>query len=185
MRNCLTLISLLWLLGTVPCRADHVQQDSVRSCEYSLLMQVRGREITGICMMNIEPDGRIVGTIVNEFGLKAFDFTYHAGKTKIINAMGPLDKWYVKRVLRGDFAFILTHIALNKAAIKRKATGRRPQVGNEQSQACLDSAEREQTRPKVKDAVHRKRSIAVLPNGHVRMENHRYGISYTFIPMRE
>ena len=112
-------------------------------------MQVRGREITGICMMNMEPDGRIVGTIVNEFGLKAFDFTYHAGKTKIINAMGPLDKWYVKRVLRGDFSFILTHIRHNR------------------------------------DAVHRKRSIAVLPNGHVRMKNHRYGISYTFIPMRE
>ena len=54
-------------------------------------MDVRGREITSICMMNIEEDGSIVGTVVNEMGVKAFDFTYANGKAKVINVLGPLN----------------------------------------------------------------------------------------------
>ena len=71
-------------------------------------------------MMNIEADGGIVGTVVNEFGVKAFDFTYAGGKAKILNVVGPLNKWYIKKVLRGDFSFILSNIGRGENVVKKK-----------------------------------------------------------------
>ena len=85
-----------------------------------MLMQVRGQEITGICIMNVAPDNSIVGTVVNEFGVKAFDFTFSKGKAKVLNVVGPLNKWYIKKVLRGDFTFILSSMDTSKDIIKKK-----------------------------------------------------------------
>lgn len=116
MRRCLALISLLLVLCVVPYAAQAkgnasslVSDTTVCEEEYNMLMQVRGNEITGICVMNVGGDNSIVGTIVNEFGVKAFDFISSNGKTKVLNVMGPLDKWYIRMVLRKDFAFFLAN----------------------------------------------------------------------------
>ena len=111
MKRCLIFIELLLLL--LPCC-------DTESREYNLLMDVRGREITSICMMNIEEDGSIVGTVVNEMGVKAFDFTYANGKAKVINVLGPLNKWYIRKVLRKDFSFILSNISKNQNVVWKK-----------------------------------------------------------------
>ena len=100
MKNCLLFISLLFLLCQ-PCVAQETG-DSVVSREYNLLMQVKGQELTSICMMNVSPDGSIVGTVVSEMGMKAFDFTYDHGKAKVLNVVAFLNKWYIRRVLRKD-----------------------------------------------------------------------------------
>lgn len=105
MKNCLLFISLLFLLCQ-PCVAQETG-DSVVSREYNLLMQVKGQELTSICMMNVSPDGSIVGTVVSEMGMKAFDFTYDHGKAKVLNVVVFLNKWYIRRVLRKDLAYIL------------------------------------------------------------------------------
>jgi hypothetical protein len=73
-------------------------------------MQTRGYEITGICVMNISSNGDIVGTIVNEFGIKAFDFIYNQKKVKILNVISPLDKWFIRNILRRDFRYILSDL---------------------------------------------------------------------------
>ena len=111
MKRCLIFIELLFLL--LPCSATE-------SREYNLLMEVRGQEITAICMMNIEDDGSIVGTVVNEMGVKAFDFTYANGKAKVINVLGPLNKWYIRMVLRKDFSFILSNIDGGQNVVQKK-----------------------------------------------------------------
>lgn len=124
MRNCLILIELL--LFVLPGYADGFSQDeysvrdSVVSREYNLLMEIRGREVTGICMMNQDPLGHIVGTMVNEFGIKAFDFTYADGKAKVFNVIGPLDKWYIRKVLRDDFSFILANFEQGRDVVQKK-----------------------------------------------------------------
>ena len=113
MRRCLTLISLLiWSLMT--CLA----QDDSR--EYNLLMQIRGQELTSICIMDFTDGQDIVGTVVNEFGVKAFDFTFDGSKAKICNVVGPLNKWYVKKILRADFSFILSNIRQGSDVTKKK-----------------------------------------------------------------
>lgn len=83
-------------------------------------MQVRGQEITGICVMNISPENEVVGTVINEFGVKAFDFTYADGKTKVLNVIAMLDKWYIRKVLKKDLTFILSNMSEGKDTVKKK-----------------------------------------------------------------
>lgn len=120
MRNSLRLISLLLLfLAARPCLAQEAS-DSVVSKEYNLLMQVRGNEISNICVMKTEPDGSIVGTVVSQFGIKAFDFTYSQGKVQVLNLIAMLDKWYIRKVLRKDLTFILQNLPEGKDVVKKK-----------------------------------------------------------------
>ena len=97
----LALISLLALISFLPCRAA---DDSTESDEYNMLMQVRGMEITSICVMETAADGSIVGTVVNEFGIKAFDFTFANGKAKVFN----------------DFTFLLSNMKKSGDVKKKK-----------------------------------------------------------------
>lgn len=120
MRRCLLLISILLLTCLNHIHAMQIANDSVVSKEYNLLMQVRGHEVTAICIMNMEADAHIVGTVINEFGIKVFDFIYANGKAQILNVLGPLNKWYIKKVLRGDFSFILSNIGRGENAVKKK-----------------------------------------------------------------
>ena len=111
MKRCLIFIELLLLL--LPCCA-------AESKEYNLLMNARGQEITAICIMNVEDDSSIVGTVVTEMGIKVFDFTYANGKTKVMNVLGPLNKWYIRMVLRKDLSFILSNIDGGKDVAHKK-----------------------------------------------------------------
>ena len=116
MIKCLPLISLLLLLSQTPCLSKEFCQhevitaDSAMTYEYNLTMQVRGHEITGICLMNKSADNNIMGTVINEFGMKAFDFIYDNGKIQLLNIVAFLDKWYIRKVLKKDLAFILSQI---------------------------------------------------------------------------
>lgn len=71
-------------------------------------MQFRGNDVSSLCFIQNDGD-RIVGSIVNEFGVKAFDFTYSPDKrkAKVVNVMKLLDRRMLRRVLNHDFAFIL------------------------------------------------------------------------------
>lgn len=115
MKRCLTFISLLLLCLSVIRAQDNV-------AEYSFLMQARGQDVTGICLIDGSPQNgdSVRGTVVNEFGVKAFDFTYRRGKAKVENVIGPLNKWYIRRVLNGDFTFILKHIGEGHDAVQKK-----------------------------------------------------------------
>lgn len=91
---------------------------SVDSREFGMLMTVRGREMTGLCIMELSPDGSLVGTVVNEFGVKAFDFTFDSKKAKVLNLIKPLDRWYIRKVLRADLAFMIPHLLAKTSAAK-------------------------------------------------------------------
>ena len=114
MRRCFLLINFLALLNLLPCHAQDAAGDSGVSSEYAFLMQARGQELTGICMVNETAEGQTIGTIVNEFGVKAFDFNIEDGKVKILNVIKPLDRWYIRKVLRKDIGFAFQHIHQGK-----------------------------------------------------------------------
>ncbi len=118
MRRCLVLISMA-LLCCLTCWSTE--------SEYGLLMQVRGRDITGLCIIDTSPDGSVVGTVVNEMGVKAFDFTYANGKAKVLNVIGPMNKWYIRRVISRDFSFIINNINGGKdVTVKRRSLRYQP-----------------------------------------------------------
>ena len=100
--------------------ADSPVDTTVTTLQYNLLMDARGHEVTGLCIMNISADGSVVGTIINELGVKAFDFTRDHGRTRVLNVLGPLNKWYIRKVLRNDVTFILDHIREGREAQWKK-----------------------------------------------------------------
>ena len=112
MRVFLTFISLL--LFAANCFAQ--ETDYTFSCK----MEARGHEFTGLCIIGHTEDNTTVGTIVNEMGVKAFDFTYNNGKAKVLNVIAPLNKWYIRKVLRGDMTFFLSNFRKGESADKGK-----------------------------------------------------------------
>ena len=59
--------------------------------------------VTGICVMLY--DGELVkGCLFNEFGVTALEFSYQPQKEKVklLTVLPMLNKWYIRRTLRGD-----------------------------------------------------------------------------------
>ena len=130
--------------------------DSTVTYEYQLTMQVRGHEITGICMMNKSADHGIMGTVISEFGMKAFDFIYDNGKVQLLNIVAFLDKWYIRKVLKKDLACILSQM---------------DECGMWNVECGMRNVEK------------KPRKILFKPNGEVEVINSRYKIYYSFTPM--
>ena len=82
------------------------QSDTLR---LSLQLTFRKAVVTGLCLMVTSDKHETVGSVINEFGLKAFDFVYNKqrNKLKLENVTPALDKWYIRRVLRHDMRYIV------------------------------------------------------------------------------
>ncbi len=93
---------------------------SAQTKEYNLLMQIRENRVTSVCYIKQRDSLSIAGTVVNQMGVKAFDFVQEDGKVKVLNVVGPLNKWYIRKVLRKDFEFILKHIGEKRDTVERK-----------------------------------------------------------------
>jgi len=119
MKAYLRLISLLLLFCQLPCQADSIATDSASIRQYNLLLQVRGNDLSGICVMKMVSPTEMIGTVVNEFGFTAFDFEYREGKTKLSNLPPFLDKWYIRKILRKDLSFFFANFLLQQNTKKR------------------------------------------------------------------
>lgn len=83
--------------------------------ENVVVVDMRGNKLSGILMIK-KTEGGMVGTLVNEFGIKAFDFELNSavksrlgsGKSvKLIDVVKFMDRWYIRRVLRRDIDYML------------------------------------------------------------------------------
>lgn len=113
MKRFLLLISLM--LGSVAALASGKADPFFptvegRRAEYAVTLDFGRVHLTGVCVMKCI-DGAIVGTLMNEFGIRAFDFRCDApcGRVALLNVAGPLDRWYVRRTLRRDLKLLLRH----------------------------------------------------------------------------
>lgn len=116
---------LLFLLSSVltVCNAfaasetdTHTDASETRKMAFRIEMQ-KGY-VSGI-MICAETEDAINGSLVNEFGISAIDFSYtkKKEKVKLINVGSFLNKWYIKQVLKNDINFaihILYDIPLKK-----------------------------------------------------------------------
>lgn len=105
MKAFLASVSFLLLFFSVPSASQEAENSCIR--EYQLLMNVRGNNISALCIMEIAQEDNIIGTVVNEMGMKVFDFTLQRGKIKILNVIAPLNKWYIRKKLRKDFLYMI------------------------------------------------------------------------------
>ena len=88
-----------------------VQPMMAQKSKYAATIEMKKGYISGICVLSEEGD-TIKGSLFNEFGISAFDFTYlrSSQKVKLKNVIKMLNKWYIKRVLRKDMAHVLDNL---------------------------------------------------------------------------
>ncbi len=68
---------------------------------YRVEIGVRGVTLSGIIMVKCG-GGEWRGTLVNEFGIRAFDFDLSALRSRLYNVTGIFDRRYVRRTIEGD-----------------------------------------------------------------------------------
>ena len=80
--------------------------DSTKINDFQIIISTPKADITGICILK-QINGEWKGTVINEFGLKAFDFVSTPEKCELINVLPFIDKWYIKKVIASDIQFIM------------------------------------------------------------------------------
>jgi hypothetical protein len=91
------------------------------------LIKTGQAEISGIMVIKyMENEWR--GSLINEFGIKAFDFIAPPGKCKLQNTISFLNKWYIRKTVESDFACLLWQAAEGKA-VKGKRLEMLPDKG--------------------------------------------------------
>jgi hypothetical protein len=101
--------------------------DTTNVSKYRVLIKTKQAEISGIMVLKyIDKEWR--GSLVNEFGIKAFDFVAPQGKCKLQNTISFLDKWYIRKTVEADFAFLLWDVAAGKT-VKGKSLEQLPAGG--------------------------------------------------------
>ena len=105
-------ILLAALCSFTAARASAISEKEVASNRYSVQIDLANAGISGVCIVR-EMQERVVGAIINEFGVSALSFDYDPGRerVKIVDILPQLDKWYIKRVLREDLKRIIPEVA--------------------------------------------------------------------------
>ena len=80
-------------------------RDNENINRYQADIQVKGNHITGICMLKKSEEGWR-GTLINEFGVKAFDFIVTPKKCTLLNTIAMMNKWYIRNTIAGDLHFL-------------------------------------------------------------------------------
>lgn len=100
--------------------AESLTTDSVVSDtrRYAFQIETPKAFLSGILITKVQ-DNCIIGSLVNEFGVSAIDFSFNRekDKLKLINVVSFLNKWYIKRALNSDLKFCIHqiyHIPLKK-----------------------------------------------------------------------
>jgi hypothetical protein len=110
--NAFLSVLCLWLCAAcvsphnASASGDNQSLDKGKTSRYQLSVKVNQAEITGIMLLKyMENEWR--GSLINEFGIKMFDFTAANGKCRLQHVLPLIDKWYIRRAIASDFAFLL------------------------------------------------------------------------------
>jgi hypothetical protein len=103
---CLLLLASCASTRNTSATGDGLLLDKGKTSRYQLLIKTNRSEITGIMLLKYTAD-EWRGSLMNEFGVKAFDLTAAKGKCRLQNILPLLDKWHIRRTIASDFAFLL------------------------------------------------------------------------------
>lgn len=108
MRTSLIFISIYILSILANYAQDNIcaEVNTLQPTRYTFEMAMSKGRLSGI-LITKESDNNIMGSMVNEFGISAFSFTYDKAKDKIKleNVIGFLDRWYIKKLLSNDIKY--------------------------------------------------------------------------------
>ena len=81
-------------------------RDSIKNNKYRITINTDKMDISGIWVVK-RMDQSWRGTMMNEFGLKMFDFICTAKGCELMNVAALANKWYIKKTIADDVQFIL------------------------------------------------------------------------------
>jgi len=108
-RFLLFLNSLLFVCAIGLCANDIDSTDVNNQLQrYAFQIETDKAFVSGLLLAN-ESEDVINGSMINEFGVSAIDFTYskRKQKVKLLNVVSFLNKWYIRMVLKNDLKFCL------------------------------------------------------------------------------
>lgn len=108
--RCLLFVSLLLLAGRLGAQTAFPTSEGERM-RYDAYIQLPRAYVSGICILLREGDS-VKGSLFNEFGITALDFTYclRKQKIKLHSVMPIMDKWYIRRVLKKDLRQLMARL---------------------------------------------------------------------------
>ena len=103
----LCISMLLALPISVQAQTTFPSADGERA-KYAAYIEMPKAYVSGICVL-LQEDGLIKGSLFNEFGITALDFTYNPqrDKVKLHSVMKMMDKWYIRKVLKKDLRQVM------------------------------------------------------------------------------
>ena len=117
----LAIIVVMLLSGTPLLSAQGAQGGDINR-NYRVNIEIGKGYISGICAVQQRGEERIL-SVVNEFGVSALTClaTNKRKPLRIVSILKPLDKFYIKRVLRQDLSEILPRLlGADKEEVKHK-----------------------------------------------------------------
>lgn len=98
---------LLALPISVQAQTTFPSADGERA-KYAAYIEMPKAYVSGICVL-LQEDSLIKGSLFNEFGITALDFTYNPqrDKIKLHSVMKMMDKWYIRKVLKKDLRQVM------------------------------------------------------------------------------
>ena len=116
MRTCLLWISLLCVCLNMSAQTLFPRQKGDKA-RFTATIEMKKAYVSGICILLNDGD-LVKGSLFNEFGISALDFTYSVkkDKVKILNVIANMDKWYIKRVLKKDLRAVMHELQNGKTS---------------------------------------------------------------------
>lgn len=115
MRNFLVSVSVAAMcLTTLPVSAQQAQlyPDSIgHRVKCNAAIEMKKGYLSGVCML-VNDGGVVRGSIFNEFGISAIDFTYYPEKDKVKlgEVIRMLNRWYIRKVLKKDLRLLINNL---------------------------------------------------------------------------
>lgn len=82
--------------------------DTANVIKFKSRISYKTSEISGILILKKINETTLAGGLINEFGLKGFDFIITENKAKLGYVFKNLDKWFIRRKLETDLHFLFS-----------------------------------------------------------------------------
>ena len=107
---------------TLPVAAQSLlPQGEGSRVKFNAMIEMPQGYVSGVCVILREGD-MFKGSIFNEFGITAMDFTFNPskGKVKLVSVLPMLNKWYIKRTLKGDLKKVMQALERGETAYENQ-----------------------------------------------------------------
>ena len=136
-------------------------RDNTQKNDYRITISTDKFNISGIWLVRLI-DNSWRGTMMNEFGLKMFDFICTSNKCELKNVAALADRWHIRKTIADDVQFILE---IDNPAYKKGRTAQRSLNGDTLT------------------ITGKNKLLQRFPNGEMVMINKKRNLTYTFRPL--